>query len=98
MKTAYLIIMHIINLFFLVILSSLTVAMVSNMAAGSPSPFNPVNIGVFAFLLLSLIGIYMYQLKKRIWIGLIIGTLLYISIFLVIIVFIYPLLSLIFLD
>lgn len=90
MRISYLIVLHIINLFFLVSLGVISVAMISNPAAGSPSPFNPVNMGIISFLFLLLVVDYIIQMKKKQWIVLLIGSILYIAVFIFIMLVAYP--------
>lgn len=90
MKVFYFITLHVINLIFLAVFSIVAVAFFANPSAGSSSPFNPVVIGMLVFLLLSLIVIYVYELKKGKWITLLIGSVLYIVVFILTLLVIFP--------
>ena len=96
MKTFFYTTLHIVYIFFLVIYGTFAVAIFSNPSAGATFPLNPVNMGLLIFLLLFLVANYIYQLKKKKWITFLIGSLVYISIFLFVLLVIYPLLYKIF--
>lgn len=89
-KAIYMIALHIINLFFLTALIIVSVSFLSNPSSGAASPFNPVIIGVLTFLLLFLITGYYFQLRKGKWVVLLIGSILYIAVFLIVLLLILP--------
>ncbi|ARK32366.1 hypothetical protein [Halalkalibacter krulwichiae] len=90
MRNIYRITIHAIHLLSLVIIGFVTVGMFSNPSDGAGSPFNPVNIGVVIFLLIILFATYYFQLKKNNWKIVLIGSFLFIAVFLVVMLLIYP--------
>lgn len=97
MKVVYYITLHIINLFFLVIFGIVILGVFSNPAAGSTFPLhNPVLMSTLIFLLLFLIAHYIFQLVKKNWLTLLIGSILYFLIFVLTIFVVSPYLNLYF--
>ncbi|MEC2074421.1 hypothetical protein [Alkalihalophilus marmarensis] len=82
MNKLYFIILHAINIFFLLIIGFVAVAFLANPSAGGVSPFNPILLGALVFLLLFWGANYVFQiLKKDKWWVLLLGSGVFISMF-----------------
>ncbi|MGN1400157.1 MAG: hypothetical protein ACI4XL_01500 [Bacillus sp. (in: firmicutes)] len=91
MKMASTIILHVINICFLIILGITTVASFSNPSADSISPFNPIKLGSLTFLFLFWGANYIFQIiNKNKWWIILLGSVLFIGVYSFVVLLVVP--------